>query len=324
MLTTGDVTLQVNLSPGDLAYAASTVPRLVAAHPGVAERLAIVDCCRPQRTRILDPDKRMPAAAFAERSTAIRRLAEEFRAGGLFDKVVCLEPGDARFARLARRYVRPWMTESHDFGGCAFMAYWAALDLPGSRFVLHYDADILLHQREGFDWALEAIRRLVSLPQAVAAAPRTSPPGFAKDEASDAPSAHEGRPRERVAGGWLNDWFSTRCLLVDRERLAPRLPLLRRRHAPEMLLRRWLSRGYPPVPEQVLFHQLGTAGCRCLQLGSAEAWFLHPGRKDAEFLRLLPRMLDSVARGAVPPDQKGQADIRLESWPAFLGVPSGS
>jgi hypothetical protein len=53
-----DVTLQINLSPGDIAYAELTLPALVQAHrANVDEVLAIVDRCRPQKTKIVDPEQ---------------------------------------------------------------------------------------------------------------------------------------------------------------------------------------------------------------------------------------------------------------------------
>lgn len=316
-----DTTLQINLSAGDAAYAALTVPRLVSAHPGVAERLAVVDCCRPQRTRIFDPDIRLPEPAFSARVEQIRELAETFRRQGLFDRIEYLTADTPRFRALATKYAQPWMTATHDYGGCAFMAYWAAFDLPRTRYVVHYDADMLLHQSDRIDWAQRALALLCATPNAIAAAPRTSPP-WTDDPALDAPTRHEGRPAARVAGGWLNDWFSTRCLLIDRARLAPELPLVRGAFALSQRLRKYLDRGYPPGPEIVLHRTLGARGRGCLHLDETRAWLLHPARKDALFLSLLPAILSSLHSGDVPSEQRGYADLRLEAWRTFVGVRS--
>jgi len=314
------VTLQINLCAGDAAYAEHTVPPLVRAHPGVARRLLVVDCCRPQRTRIFDPATRLPEPAFTQRLNRVREIAAEFQRQGLFDDIAWLEPGSALFPQLAARYARPWMTETHDYGGCAFMGYWAAFDLPRTRFVLHYDADMCLHQAPGFDWAGECLRHWADYPQAVAATPRISPPGFARTPAEDAPSLHEGRPAERVAAGWLNDWFSTRCLLFDRERLAPHLPLITGWRALEHRLRRSLDRGYPIGPESLLHRVLGPRGLRTLNLADERAWLLHPTSKPAAYLALLPAMLAAVQTGQVPLAQRGRSDIDLPVWRDFLGA----
>lgn len=55
-----DITLQVNLSAGDVNYAALTVPALVQQHADIKKRLLVVDCCRPQKSRIMDPDVKIP------------------------------------------------------------------------------------------------------------------------------------------------------------------------------------------------------------------------------------------------------------------------
>jgi len=313
-----ELTLQVNLSAGDAAYAALTVPALVRGHARAAHRLAVVDCCRPQRTRIFDPETRVPEAGFRQRVAHIRELAEGFRREGLFDEVAYLEPGDARFRSFARKYARAWMTETHDYGGCAYMGYWGALELPRTRFVLHYDADMLLHQDPGFSWPDAALALWPSQPRAIFATPRISPPGFAASPAEDGPSCHEGRPIEPVTGGWLSDWFSTRCFLLDRARLAPLLPLVRGSRIATYRLRRLIDRGYPPGPEHLLFHSLGGRGWRTLTLASEHAWLLHPTRKDAEFHRLLSGMVAAVGAGRFPAAQKGYADLRLEAWAEFL------
>ncbi len=310
----GRYTLQINLCAGDAAYAELTVPALVRAHPDAAERLAVVDCCRPQRTRIFDPERRLPTAAFAPRLAHIRAIAEALRTAGWFDRVEYLEPGDARFGIWARRYARPWMRETHDYGGCAFMAYWAALDLPATRYVVHYDADLCLYQEPGFSWVAHALAAWPGVPTAVMATPRISPPGFARHAGEDAPSRHEARPAERVPAGWLNDWFSTRCLLVDRERLAPHLPLVGPARALQYRLRRLIDRGYPPGPETLLHLVLGPRGARRLNLADERAWLLHPTTKNETYLTLLPRLLAAVAAGRVPEGQRGLSDFDLPQW----------
>ncbi len=313
-----DLAFQINLCPGDLAYAELTVPRLVRAHPEAAERLLVVDCCRPQATRIVNPGQRFPAPVFAERVATIKALAERWRQAGLFDRVEYLEPGSTRFAPLARRYVRPWMTETHDYGGCAFMAYWAALDLPRHRFVLHYDADMVLCQRPDCDWATQAVARLEADSDIIAAAPRPSPPGWAASPDDDAPSRHEGRPFVRIAGGWLNDWFSTRCFLFDRERLAGCLPLIGVAAGLYWRCRRLVRRGYPPAPEIVLFRRLARRRLRRLNLADENAWLLHPGEKPADFPAILPRLLESIDAGRLPPGQRGRTEIDFALWRSFL------
>lgn len=307
-----DVTLQINVSPGDVAYAALTVPALLRAHPTATERLVIVDVCKPQRTGIVDPEKRFPEPAYSQRAQAIITLAEEWRQQGLVDRVVILRAGDPLFATLSRRYLRPWLRETHDYGGCALMAYLAAFELPRTRWLLHYDADMLLHQAAGVDWPAEAQAAMAGDPTVVAASPRPSPPVAPTER--DAPTRHERLELRTVAAGWLNAWYSTRCYLFDLERLRPCLPLLQGRIYWETLAAKWLHRGYPRSPEGMLFRRMSAAGRWRLTLKRTDAWLLHPTVKDAAFVAALPRLLGEIQAGRCPAAQRGEQDLILQAW----------
>ena len=314
-----DITLQINLSPGDVAYAALTVPRLLAAHPGVAERLLVVDVCRPQRTAIVDPERRFPEPDFSQRCTRIVALAEALGHGGAVDRVEILRPADPRFDSWSRRFLRSWMHATHDYGGCALMAYVAAFGLCRTRWLLHYDADMMLHQSPGEDWALAAVRSLRQDSDIIAAIPRPSPP---LNAAPDAPTRQERLPLRIHDAGWLNQWFSTRCYLFDCERLRRCLPLLQGRVYWETVLARLLRRGYPRSPETMLFRRLSACGYWRLILHGRGTWLLHPARKDAAWLAALPGLLDAVTAGRCPDAQRGYQDLQLDYWPESTRSPA--
>jgi len=314
-----DTTLQINLSPGDIAYAQMTVPALVEAHrANVDEKLAIVDCCRPQRTKIVDPDRRFPEPEFSQRVEQICAIAEELKAKGYLNRIVYLRPGEPLLSLLSRKYLGNWVHETHDYGGCALISYLAALEVPKTRYILHYDADMLLYQISGYDWSVEAKYLMDREYQAVAASPRISPPFSKEKNISDAPSLHEGRPLSTVEGGWRNDWFSTRCYLIDGEKLASYLPLLQGRLLLETLAMKYLNRGYPRSPEIMLFKRVGVAGGWRLNLKFEQAWLLHPATKPPRYLELLPQIQRAIQQGQVPVEQRGYADINLSAWEDFL------
>jgi len=312
------LTLQINLSPGDVAYAALTVPRLLAAHPGASERLLVVDVCRPQRTAIVDPETRFPEPGFSRRCEQIVAFAESLRQTGAVDRVEVLRPADARFAEWRGLYLRPWLHATHDYGGCALMAYVAAFGLCRSRWLLHYDADMLIHHPPGGDWAAGAAAAIDADPGIIAATPRPSPP---LRTAPDAPTRQERLPLRSVESGWLNQWFSTRCFLFDCDRLRACLPLLQGRVYWETLLARLASRGYPRSPETMLFRRMSACARWRLILRQSDTWLLHPARKDGAWLAALPRLLEAVAAGRCPDSQRGIQDLDLASWSEIVAVP---
>ncbi|WP_413167505.1 hypothetical protein ACL6C3_12590 [Capilliphycus salinus ALCB114379] len=314
-----NLTLQINLSPGDVAYAGVTVPVLAKFHrANVDEILAIVDCCKPQKTKIVDPNRRFPEPGFSQRVEKICAIVEELKTQGYIDRIVYLKPGNSLQPILALKYLGNWVNETHDYGGCALMSYLAAFEMSKTRYLLHYDADMLLYQSLNYDWPIEAISLIEKAPNAVAASPRISPPFSTEKKLPDAPSLHEGRPFTPVAGGWKNDWFSTRCYLIDIEKLSTYLPLIQGKILAETLLRKYLKRGYPRSPEIMIFQRVGRAGGWRLNLNSKNAWLLHPTTKSPRYLELLPQIQHSILQGKVPLEQRGYADIKLSAWETFL------
>ncbi len=350
------VTLQINLSPGDIAYARQTVPEIVQSHQrGIEERLAIVDCCRPQRTKFIDPNAKFPEHLFYQRVEEITEIAEAFKRGGYFDRIEYVRPGSELLRRLSSRYLGGIINETHDAGACGLMSYLAAFELADTPFLVHYDADMLLYQAPGFDWVSAALSEMSGMQKVLSSTPRISPM-FAGSGMEDAPSRHEGRPFVRAASGWTNDWFSTRCFLMDLGKLSSYLPLISGLNAlhmraakiaaafplptkpasglrallhrplsvqsasqiPSYLAWRYLSPSYPPGPEIMLFRRVGPAGGKCLTLSSEQAWLLHPASKPQRFLHLLPRIQKSIASNRVPAQQRGYADIDLDAWEKLL------
>ena len=314
-----DMTLQINLSAGDIAYADLMVRSLVAAHrASVVKTMAVVDCCRPQRTKIVDPATRFPPGIFEERVARIRRIAETLQAEGVLDDVRYLCPGDPLIDHLSERYAGSWIRETHDYGGCGFMSYFAGLELPETRFVIHYDADIVLHQSPDQDWAVEARALMLEDEQLVAATPRIAPP-IRDREADEANIFDTVLPVTRATGGWRDPWFSTRCFLIDRERLSSYLPLVRGLTLAEVLAVRYLNRGYPRSPEILMYRTIGKWGRgRRLMLANEQAWFIHPHSKPPRYLELLPQILAHVQRNDVPDEQRGRPEIDLPAWEAHL------
>lgn len=304
-------TLQINLSAGDADYAQLTVPRLLAAHPHATERLLVVDLCKPQRTRIVDPARRYPEPRFTVRATRVADFAAACLRDGKVDRVVCLRPGDPLFARISSAWLRPSVTATHDYGGCALMAYFAAFELCRTPYLLHYDADMILHQEAGFDWADQARDEIESSASLIAATPRPTAPVPGRP---DIPSLRECLPYFPHRAGWRNAWFSTRCYLFNVPRLRTCLPLIQGRYHLEMLVTRLLRRGYPRSPEIMLHRRLSSAGYECLMLSDPRAWMLHPCRKGPEFVAALPALLDAVAADRCPDGQRGVQDLELPLW----------
>lgn len=230
------ITLQINLCPGDIAYAELTVPRLVKMYrPFCTNILAIVDCCPPQSTQFVNAIKKFAPDEFARRVSILKEMLARWQQEKLFDQVVYLKPGSDVFKSLSNRYLRGIVQETHDAYGHALMSYLAALDIPQTKYILHFDADILMYTQPGSIWLAEACDRLEKDTTLVAVSPRISPPPTDQDVDSEVAPAIPNHPEsgwlstwkvQSVEGGWLSDWISNRCFLIDKDRLQKLQPLI--------------------------------------------------------------------------------------------------
>ena len=310
-----NITLQINISPGDIDYAHLTVPALVKKHLDISKRLLIVDCCRPQKTKLVDPDVKFPLKLFEEKVEKIISIAEQLMKDGIVTDIYYIKPNDPLIRKLSKKYLSGIYDCTHSGGGTANMSYWAAIELPQTKYVLHYDGDLLLYQKEGYSWVDEAMRYFNDNDKIITVLPRDAPPSL--DIFNDMPTYHEGMPSENYESYWLNEFFSTRHFLIDKERLAPFLPLMQGRILVETLFRKYGRRVFPRDPEIVLFSRLSSRHAKRLILKSGDAWMLHPTSKPKEYIDILPKMITLIDAGISPKKQHGYADITLEEWKSF-------
>ena len=352
-----NVTLQFNLSARDIPYARLNIPHIVKMHCAtVDEKIAIVDCCRPQRTKFVYPPERFSEPGFSQRQENICAIAEELKKEGYIDKIIYLYSDDPLLKVISRKYLRNIIHETHDSGGCGLMAYLAAFEVVNTRYILHYDADILLYQFPGYDWSVEARYLMDEDPNAIAARPRICPPFIGEKDLRQTVCTDEGRSFIPVKSVRSDSWFSTRCFLMDRKKLFDYLPLVQG----ELLIRtlitkainkifpvishpisrrqvieekRWWPKGkllmkglywryvnqlYPLPPEAMFCLSIGNRGGRCLNLDSEKAWLLHPNDKSFRYLRLLPQILQKIRQNQPPLKQRGDTNINISAWENFL------
>jgi hypothetical protein len=284
----------------------------------VQEIILTIDRCKPQRTRQTDPDVRCKEPEFTRQLDELQALGDSLIAQRLVDRVLPLRSGDPWLEEVSRKYSGRWLPESHDYGGRPITGYWAGIEAAKTRYVVHYDGDMFLHQEPGFDWAVHAIPFMDRQERAVTATPRLTPPYAARIPYGDYGSAHEVMAMLPVEGGWRQSFFSTRAFVVDREKLERYLPLARGRMLVEQLAVKTLRRGFPRSAEKMLWMTAGREGGYRLILSTEKAWLLHPIWKPEDYHTWVPSIIESVERNHVPDAQLGKTELQLQAWQAFL------
>jgi len=52
-----------------------------------------------------------------------------------------------KIKELSKKYLSGITKQTHYFRGTALMSYFAGIDVPNNRYVLHYDDDVLCYQK---------------------------------------------------------------------------------------------------------------------------------------------------------------------------------
>ncbi|WP_158992210.1 hypothetical protein [Mucilaginibacter sp. L196] len=299
-----DASLLINLSAGDAAYGYLTVKALAEAHRQTVKDIVIViDSIKAPYATFYDHAKRYAEPRYSENIRLITEAAYKLKDEGLADKIIELKTGDPSIKKLAAQFFKNRLKDTHDFRGAPITAYMVGLANCDTKYVVRYDGDIVLHQLPGTDWILEGIKNLETEKGIIAVSPCPSP-----QKSTD------------PAGEKFTDihWFSTRCLLLNKELLMQQRPLIDIKYWPELTARRILKRTYPPAFESIITKSLKNKLFKTRYLVQEDAWFIHPEDKGKLFLELLPGIIKNVKAGKFPQIQAGNETVDLPAWKNFL------
>jgi hypothetical protein len=299
-----DASLLINLSAGDAAYGYLTVKALAEAHrESVKDIVIVIDSIKAPFATFYDHAKRYAEPQYSENIRLITEAVYKLKDEGLADKIIELKTGDPSIKKLAAQFFNNRVKETHDFRGAPITAYMVGLAACDTKYVVRYDGDIILHQLPGTDWILEGIKNLETEKDIIAVSPCPSPQKSKNPEAEKFTDIH---------------WFSTRCLLLNKELLMQQRPLIDIKYWPELTARRILKKTYPPAFESIITKSLKSKLFKTRYLIQEDAWFIHPEDKGKLFLQLLPEIIENVKAGKFPPAQAGNETFDLPAWENYL------
>ncbi len=296
-----NLTLIINLCPGDAAYAALTAGHLAKAHREQAQEIiVIVDDTKAQHSAFYDHQKRYHEPEYSISLAKITAVANQMLAVGLADEVLLLSKYAAK-TQLHKKYLNNRVTATHDYRGAPITAYLAGFEACKTQYLVRYDGDMLLHQLP-VDWVLTGIDLLQQHADCIAVSPRPAPSAMDENTTLQTDPTY---------------WFSTRCTLFDRLKMLSTTPFIYGKYRRELLLRKWMQKTYPPALETMVFHRFKSAGLKNYYLLN-QGWLIHPEQKNELFLDLLPRIISEVEKGNFPKEQANQETLDLPAWEKYL------
>jgi hypothetical protein len=309
------VTLQINLSPGDAQYAHLTVPHLIRSIVSIDERILVVDCIKAPRTKLFDADTILKEPRYSSNLKIIVDLAKKYKEEGLVDEIYFLTEDKLEVMRfLSDKYLGGFYNYSHGYGGTGQMSYWWGIELAKYKYVLHFDGDIVIHTKSEPQWLINTLECMKDSDKFIFGAPRHAPPisGDIQNVAN-----FEGIPLVDQGAYFSQAWFSTRCFIVDREKLDKHLPLLKGKIKWELILRRLWIRDFRFDPEIVFHKRLGQElGVEKVILKNS-AFFIHPQSKPKELLSVFESIINFFENGDYPIKQEGETEILIDEWQKF-------
>jgi hypothetical protein len=258
---------------------------------------------------------------------ALLRLLSDLRDEGVIDEILPVDATPALIREAYRGVFSETVPFARDYRGAPIVNYLLGLREARTRYVLHTDGDMLVHQRaDSVSWIARGIELLRSQPDIGAVLPLSGPPH--PEGILHQPVRFEADPR----GFYRFASFTSRIFLVDRERLTslypldPRWPL---RTPPGRRLANLLraTRGQSTLPtwEDMMGRAFSRAGLCRADLTGEGSWSLHPIARGDAFTRWLPRIIDDVEAGRFPAAQAGHYDLLFDKWVDwYCGDPEGA
>jgi hypothetical protein len=235
-----------------------------------------------------------------------RKLIED----GVIDRVAFPDYSPGARKRIYSKHLGADHWESHDFRGTQVLGTMQQIEDSSGDYFLHFDSDILLYQKRGFDWISVAINLLKAIPEVMVALPRPGPP-LVNGQLHQPFASYTHDPR----GFYGFKFISSRRFLIDRrkfEKILPFRPLFvsRKRRLLSAFTRRSTLLNWEQMATARIEH---TPFIRA-DLDSPFAWTLHAVDHGPEFCQCLPEIINRVEEGWFPAGQAGHYDLQLGAW----------
>ena len=222
-------------------------------------------------------------------------------------RVVEVDHGPAGVDWVSRTFFGGGRYPLVDSKGTPFHAYLEPFRAVHQPFVLHLDSDMLIGG-SGERWLAEAIDLLRDRPEFLAAKPCSGPP---RDDGTFVSGGVE--VPTPVGPARAVPAFTSRMFLVEVARLVEAvtpIPL----HPPTERWRRLRARllGFPDVDnvERLIGAAMRRQAMNRIDVGgSGQVWSLHPLHKTPSFVAALPRLIEQVESGDIPPAQQGHYNL---------------
>lgn len=291
---TVDCTLVVNVGPRDHIVAARTLPHLIRTHKVEFEEICVVLDRKSTSGRLAGEPAPDSGALFQETLDSLPPAT----------KVIEVDRSRARRATINSRWFGRSSVSDRCAGGTPIYPFVFGLDAATSRYRLHMDCDMLIHDPGPESWIQRAIGVLEEHVDILSVNQMMGP----GSDTTEAPQFFAGVHRDR--GLRLSQRFTSRCFFYDHQRLSATLPMQPRTHDWKKRLFYVLAgRGpYTAFEQMVEMHLHRTRSYRC-DLDPGHGFSIHGWNKQFFQDPAIAETISAIEDGLFPPEQRGLIDL---------------
>jgi hypothetical protein len=249
----------------------------------------------------------------------LRDYCDRLQRRGIVDRLVDMEYSDAYRRQIYRKHFGTALKPTHNWKGYPILGTIFSLEETVGDYVVHFDSDMLLHQKPHHSWISEGITLMQQHPDVIFVRPLAGPP-------RPDGQLHSRHAYEVDEGFYRFKFFGSRAYLICKETFNQFLPIpvlwqgykhrwLER--LPQMALtwlNHWTSRGKLDSWEVMVSKKLEQTHYWRATLSNPNAWTLHPTTRSQSYLRALPDLINRIEAGDYPADQAGFYDLNLDLW----------
>lgn len=239
----------------------------------------------------------------------LREILAKVKNEGLIDALKDIPYDSTTRKQVYQKYFGRDLRVTHNFRGYPVLGSIYSIEEVPTDWVLHFDSDILVHQKPGVDWVGEAIDLMTRRQEILFAAPLPGPPR------TDGVLLQRGLTYNEQGNFYSFKKFSSRIYLFSKQRLQRLLPI-----APKYIS--WKRRLWQAVSGQsalwnweiMVSKALNQSPSIRADLKNPNCWTLHTPDHGPEFVMNLPEIIQKVEAGWFPESQAGDYDMVLKNW----------
>ncbi|KYC42574.1 hypothetical protein WA1_18400 [Scytonema hofmannii PCC 7110] len=309
--------LSIMVARTDIPFMMHTIPHLVrTCNFPFNERVLAVD------TAPLSGDKvGRPGIGTMEQ---LRNACEQLLSLNVVDKIVDFDYTKKHQQQIYKKHFGSAIKPTHNYKGYPILGTIFKIENCKSDYFLHFDSDMLLHQKQNYNWIEHGIQLMQENPEVIAVRPLTGPP------TKDGNLYQRFQYEYDTAGFYRFKFFSSRAYLINRKRFESFLPI-------PVIWRPFRREFLNALPLQIQTILCNLTGAGALDswevmvskkmeqtsyvratIASDKAWTLHPVNRSQDFIQALPKIIEKIEAGWYPPEQAGHYDLKWDIWQEIL------